>query len=128
MTENEIATQVMYAANKVHVELGPGLLESLYRGALVHEISKRDLEVKAEVVVPAFYDGIEITEGLMVDLVVENKVLVEVASIEKTTLFHEQHLRTTLRLSGKRLGLLINFGEALIKNGITWVVNDIEIS
>ena len=86
------------------------------------------MEVKAEVLVPAFYDGIEITEGLLVDLVVENKVFVEVTSIEKTTLFHEQHLRTTLRLSGKRLGLLINFGEALIKNGITWIVNDIEMS
>jgi GxxExxY protein len=128
MTENEIATQVVYAANKVHVDLGPGLLESLYIGALVHEINKRGLKVEAEVVVPAFYDGIEITEGLLIDLVVENKVFVEVTSIEKTTFFHEQHLRTTLRLSGKRIGLLINFGEALIKNGITWIMNDVEIS
>jgi GxxExxY protein len=123
MTENEIATIVVDAAYKVHVALGPGLLESVYQTALVHELGKRGLNVIVEKVIPVIYDGVKIAEGFRADLIVEEKVIIELKSVEKILPVHKKQWLTYLKLADKRLGLLINFGAPLIKHGITRIVN-----
>jgi len=126
MTENEIATVVVDAAYKVHVALGPGLLESVYSIVLPHELRKRGLNVLVEQAIPVVYDGITISEGFRADLIVEGKLIVELKSVEKVQPDHKKQLLTYLRLADKRLGLLINFGSPLIKQGITRVVNSLK--
>jgi GxxExxY protein len=126
MTENEIATIVVDAAYRVHVTLGPGLLESVYSVALAHELKKRGLIVAIEHTIPVVYDGVKISNGFRADIIVENKVIVELKSVEKVIPVHKKQLLTYLRLSDKRLGLLINFGAPLIKQGITRVVNGLK--
>jgi GxxExxY protein len=123
MTENDIARQIVDAAFKVHTRLGPGLLESVYSVVLEHELTQRGLTVVREVPVPIEYEGIRFNEGFKADLIVENFVIVELKSVEKFAPVHSKQLLTYLRLTGKRLGLLINFGEALIKDGIRRIVN-----
>ena len=126
MTENEISKIVVDAAYKVHVALGPGLLESVYQIALVHELEKRGLDVVVEKVIPVIYDGVMISDGFRADLIIEDKVIIELKSVEKTLPVHKKQLLTYLRLADKRLGLLINFGAPLIKHGITRIVNRLE--
>ena len=126
MTENEIAKIIVDAAFKVHTTLGPGLLESVYEGALVYELEKRGLKVVRQQAVPAVYETIRFEEGFRADVVVEGKVMVEIKSVEKLNPAHHKQLLTYLRLADKKLGLLINFGEALIKNGIKRVVNGLK--
>jgi GxxExxY protein len=126
MTENEIATVVVDAAYRVHVALGPGLLESVYQAALIHELGKRELDVVVEKVIPVVYGGVEIAEGFRADLVIEDKVIIELKSVEKILPVHKKQLLTYLRLADKRLGLLINFGAPFIKHGITRIVNRLE--
>lgn len=126
MTENEIATIIVNSAYKVHVTLGPGLLESVYSVALAHELKKRNLKIASEQSIPVFYDGMQIADGFRADLIVENKVIVELKSVERVIPVHKKQLLTYLRLADKRLGLLINFGAPLIKHGITRVVNGLE--
>lgn len=126
MTENEIAKIIVDAAYKVHVTLGPGLLESVYHRALVYELQKRGLQVNSEVSISVIYDGVHLGEGFRADIIVEDKVIVELKSVEKVAPVHKKQLLTYLRLSDKRLGLLINFGARLIKHGITRVVNGLE--
>jgi GxxExxY protein len=126
MTENEIAKVIVDAAFKVHTTLGPGLLESVYEDALAHELAKRGLKVVREQAVPVIYDTIQFEEGFRLDLLVEDKVVVEIKSVEKLHPVHHKQVQTYLRLADKRLGLLINFGEALIKNGIKRVVNGLK--
>ena len=123
MTENEIATQVVDAAFKVHTALGPGLLESVYEVVLTHELQKRGLRVARQTPIPITYEGISFDEGFRADLIVEEAVIVEIKSIEAVAPVHKKQLLTHLRLTNRKLGLLINFGEALIKNGISRVVN-----
>ena len=123
MTENEIARQVVDAAYKVHTGFGPGLLESVYEVVLAYELKKRGLESERQVAVPVQYDSLVFEEGFRADVIVENKVIIEVKSIEKVAAVHKKQLLTYLRLADKRLGLLINFGEELIKSGISRVVN-----
>ncbi len=123
MHENEIARLIVDAAYKVHSTLGPGLLESVYEAALSHEVQQRGLTVFRQVAVPVVYEGISFDEGFRADLLVAGKVIVELKSVEKVAPVHKKQLLTYLRLADKRLGLLINFGEALIKDGITRVVN-----
>ena len=123
MTENEIATVVVDAAYQVHVRLGPGLLESVYETVLAYELTRRGLRVVRQQPIPIVYDQITFEEGFRADLVVEEKVIVELKSVEKVQPVHKKQLLTYLRLSDRRLGLLINFGEALIKDGISRVVN-----
>jgi GxxExxY protein len=123
MTENEIAKIIVDAAFKVHTTLGPGLLESVYEGALVHELEKRGMQVVRQQAIPVIYDTICFEEGFRADVVVEDKVIVEIKSVEKLHPVHHKQVQTYLRLADKRLGLLLNFGEALIKNGIKRVVN-----
>ena len=126
MTENEVAKIVVDAAFKVHSKLGPGLLESVYTVALAYELRKRGLKVEREVPVPFRYEDIQFEEGFRADLIVDDKVIIELKSIEELALVHKKQLLTYLRLMDKRLGLLINFGEAMFKDGVSRVVNKLE--
>jgi GxxExxY protein len=123
MSENEIARIIVDAAYKVHVALGPGLLESVYEAALEYELMKRGLKVNRQVILPVIYESVRIDEGYRADLIVEGKVIVELKSVEQVAPVHKKQLLTYLRLADKRSGLLIDFGDALIKNGITRVAN-----
>ena len=123
MNENEIAEVIVEASFKIHRDLGPGLFESVYETLLAHELQKQQLCISRQVVIPIVYNGIKFDEGFRADLVVENSVIVELKSIEKLSAVHKKQLLTYLRLNNKKLGLLINFGENLLKNGITRVVN-----
>jgi GxxExxY protein len=121
--ENELAEIVVDASFQIHRTLGPGLLESAYEAILVHELQKRGLSVAAQVSVPVIYESVRLDAGFRADLIVEDSVIVELKSLEKMAPVHKKQLTTYLKLSGKRLGLLINFGEELIKDGITRIVN-----
>jgi len=123
MTENEMARLVVDAAYHVHRRLGPGLLESVYEVALVHELKKRGLRAERQVAVPVEYDGIRFDEGFRADVIVEDKLILELKSVESVHKVYKKQLLTYLRLADKRLGLLINFGAELIKDGIARVVN-----
>jgi len=126
MTENEIGKIVVDAAIKVHRALGPGLLESVYELVLAHKLGKSGLDVDRQVPVSIEYDGILFDEGFRADIIVEKKVILELKSVEKVTAAHKKQIQTYLRLTGKKLGFLLNFGEALMKQGITRAVNNLE--
>jgi GxxExxY protein len=123
MNENQIAKCVLDAAFKLHSSLGPGLLESVYEIILAHELRKLGLEVERQKAIPIQYDGIVLEEGFRVDLVVGSSVVVELKSVEALSAVHAKQVLTQLRLSGLKLGLLINFGEAHLKNGIRRLIN-----
>jgi GxxExxY protein len=123
MTENEIARVVVNAAYQAHTRLGPGLLESVYELVLVHELRKRGLDARRQVPIAIEYDGMRFDEGFRADVIVENKVILELKSVESVHRVHKKQLLTYLRLADMRLGLLINFGAELIKDGISRVVN-----
>lgn len=123
MTENEIGRIIVDAAISVHRELGPGLLETVYEVALSKELEWRRLSVKRQVPVPIQYRGTRFDEGFRADIIVESKVILELKSVESVTAAHKKQLLTYLRLTGLRLGFLLNFGEALMKSGITRIVN-----
>jgi GxxExxY protein len=126
MTENEIAKMIVDAAYHIHVRLGPGLLESVYQEVMVYELRKRGLDVLAKEPVPIVYDDLQFDKAYEADLIVEQKVIVELKSLEVIHPVHKKQLLTYLRLSDKRLGLLINFGEASIKDGITRIANRLQ--
>ncbi|MGB9082651.1 MAG: GxxExxY protein [Desulfuromonadaceae bacterium] len=121
--ENELAGIVVDASLQIHRILGPGLLESAYEAILVHELQKRGLSVAVQVPVPVIYESVRLDVGFRADIIVEDSVIVELKSLEKIAPVHKKQLTTYLKLSGKRLGLLINIGEELIKDGITRIVN-----
>lgn len=123
MTENEIAKVIVNVAFMIHTTLGPGLLESVYETVMAHELVKRGLHVERQVIIPIVYDGIMMAEAFRADLIVNGLVIVELKSVEAIAPVHPKQLLTYLRLSNKKLGLLINFGAPLIKNGITRIVN-----
>ena len=123
MTENEIGTVVVDRAVQLHIELGPGLLESVYEVTLAYELSEAGLEVKRQVPVPITYRGIQFDEGFVADIIVENKVILELKSVEKIAKVHKKQLLTYLRLTGMKLGYLLNFGEAIMKTGISRIIN-----
>jgi len=123
MTENEIAKEIVDAAYKVHTTLGPGLFESVYEAALAYELERRGLGVVRQQPIPVVYESIQFEEGFRADLIVESKVIIELKSLEAVHPVHKKQLITYLRLANKRLGLLINFGEVKIKDGITRLVN-----
>ena len=123
MTENEIAKVIVDAAYHIHRKLGPGLLETVYEVLLARALSSRGLDIKRQAPIPIVFDGIKFNEGFKADLVVEEKVIVELKSVEQIAPVHKKQLLTYLRLADKRLGLLINFGSSLIKDGIFRVVN-----
>jgi GxxExxY protein len=123
MTENEIAKEIVDAAYRIHTTLGPGLLESVYEAVMVHDLKNRKLNVERQKPIPVVYEDVRLDEGFRADLLVEDKVIVELKSVETIAPVHKKQLLTYLRLADKRLGLLINFGVAKIKDGITRVVN-----
>ena len=126
MTENEIAKQIVDAAFKIHTTLGPGLLESVYEAVLNYELQKRGLHVDRQVPIAVVYEALRFEEGFRADLIVEGKVIIELKSVEKIAAVHKKQVLTYLRLTGKRLSLLINFNEELIKNGITRIANGLQ--
>jgi GxxExxY protein len=126
MRENEIGTVVIETAIAVHRELGPGLFETVYEVVLAHELAQRGLKVERQVPIPIAYKGIRFDEGFRADMIVEGKVIMELKSVESVTPAHKKQLQTYLRLTGCKLGYLLNFGEALMKNGITRCVWGLE--
>ena len=126
VTENEIGKLVIDSAIAVHRELGPGLLETVYEVVLAHELRQRGLAVERQVPISIELRGIKFDEAFRADIVVEGKVIVELKSVEQVTRTHKKQLQTYLRLTGCKLGFLLNFGEALMKKGITRAVNGLE--
>ena len=124
MELNKVSSQIIQAAITVHKELGPGLLESVYQSCIVIELENMGMKVDSQVALPIVYRGRQIHEqGLRLDLLVNNKVVVELKSVEKVEPVHKKQLLTYLRLADKPLGLLINFNESLLKDGITRIIN-----
>jgi GxxExxY protein len=122
MNEELIAREVVDAAIAVHRTLGPGLLESVYEVVLVDELRSRGLEVQRQVPVSIHYRGRVISDAFRADIIVERKVILELKSVERFTGLHRKQLLTYLRLTGTRLGFLLNFNQALMKNGIARVI------
>jgi len=123
MIENEITKICIDTAYKIHTKIGPGLLESAYQAILVYELKKNGLHVDSEIPMPIHYEDIHLDVGFRADLIVENKIIIELKSIEKVADVHKKQLLTYLRISGLHVGLLINFGAPLIKDGIFRIVN-----
>ena len=126
MNENEIGKIIVDAALTVHRALGPGLLEIVYEVTLAHELEQRCLRVQRQVPIAIEYAGIQFEEGFRADLIVEDKVIVELKSVEKISGAHKKQVQTYLKLSKLKLGFLLNFNEELIKQGITRCVNQLE--
>ena len=126
MTENELAQIVVDAAYQIHRKLGPGLFELVYKVVLVHELRKQGLQVEAEVPIPVIWDDVHLEIGFKADVIVNGKLILELKSVEAVHSVHKKQLLTYLRLTDCRLGLLINFGDELIKDGISRVVNGLE--
>jgi len=122
MTENEIGKVVVDAALKVHRELGPGLLETVYEVVLAGELERRGLRVERQVPVPIVYAGLRFEEGFRADMIVEGKVILELKSVEQIGKVHAKQVFTYLKLKGLKLGYLLNFGANLMKAGIERVV------
>jgi GxxExxY protein len=128
MTENEIGKVIVDAALAVHRELGPGLLESVYEVALAYELEQRGLLVKRQLPISIHYKQMTFDDAFRADIVIDDKVIIELKSVEQVSEAHKKQLLTYLRLTGCKLGFLLNFGEALMKRGITRTVNGIEDS
>jgi len=123
MNENEIGHIVVDAAVTIHKDLGPGLLESVYEAVLAHALSNRGLVVQRQVLISVEYSGQRFDEGFRADIIIEGKVILELKSVETMKSVHKKQLLTYLRLSGMRLGFLLNFGVPLMKDGIVRIVN-----
>ena len=125
MTENEISNVIFNAALKVHKALGPGLLESAYEECLFYELEKQGLNVERQKALPLVYEEVKMEIGYRVDIMVESKVIIELKAVEALNDVHLAQILTYLKLSGCKLGMLINFNVTLIKNGIRRVVNNL---
>ncbi|MCX2679414.1 GxxExxY protein [Galbibacter sp. EGI 63066] len=125
MTENEISKIAVDLCYKIHVKLGPGLLESVYESVLYYELNGKGLKVERQKPLPVVWDDLKMDVGFRTDLIIENKVILELKSVETIAPVHPKQLLTYLRLTDLKLGLLINFNEPLIKNGITRIVNNL---
>ena len=123
MNENDIGTIIIETAIDIHRKLGPGLLETVYETILFHGLVQKKLHVQKQMPIPILFEGIEFEEGFRADLVVENKVIIELKSVEKVANIHKKQLLTYLKLSKMKLGYLINFNEELLKNGIKRIIN-----
>ena len=123
MTENEISKAIVHTCYQMHVELGPGLFESVYEEILNYELQKAGFIVLRQHAIPVFWGQIKMDHGFRADLIVNNKVLVELKSVESIAVLHKKQVLTYLKLTGLKLGLLINFNEELIKDGIYRIVN-----
>ncbi len=125
MTENETSKIIVDCAYKIHVRLGPGLLESVYEVVLAYELEQRGCKVVRQQEIPVVYEAVRLEIGFRADLIVNDNVIVEIKSIEAVSPVHLKQLRTYLMLADKKLGLLINFNVELIKDGIRRVVNNL---
>ena len=123
MDENEISKIIVDTAFKIYLKLGPGLLESVYEGIFAYELKQKGLYVESQVVIPVVWDSLKFDHGYRADLIVNQKVLIELKSVEKLLPVHGKQVRTYLKLTGLKLGMLINFNEDKLTNGITRVVN-----
>jgi GxxExxY protein len=123
--ENYLAKVIVDTCFHIHVKLGPGLFESVYEEVLHYELCKKGFLVKRQHPIPVIWDNIEMDLGFRADLIVEDLVLIEIKSVKTLELVHKKQLMTYLKLTGFKLGLLVNFNEALIKNGIARIVNDL---
>ncbi|MBC2593018.1 GxxExxY protein [Ruficoccus amylovorans] len=123
MTENEIGREVVDAAIELHRELGPGLLESVYESVLARLLAERGIEVERQVSIPVTFRNMRFEEGFRADIVAGRKVILELKSVEAITRAHQKQLLTYLRLTGLKLGFVLNFGEELMKNGIKRIIN-----
>jgi len=124
-TENEIASIIVDCSYHIHVKLGPGLLESVYEEILYYELTKRGLKVERQKPLPVVWDNLKLNLGYRTDLIVGNKVIIEIKSVEEIHPVHPKQLLTYLKLTKLKLGLLINFNSPLIKTGITRIVNNL---
>lgn len=125
MTENELSSIIIGAAIEVHTELGSGLLESVYERCLFHELKEIGLEVERQVDLPVIYKDCCLNAGFRLDLLIQNKVIIEVKAVKELSDIHLAQTMTYLRLSNTKLGLLINFNETRLKHGIKRVVNNL---
>jgi len=125
MIENELSHEIIKAAIQLHKEVGPGLLESVYENALAFELEETGLLVRQQVPMPFEYKSVMLEVGYRIDLIVQNKVIVEIKSLENLAPVHFAQTLTYLKLSGLKLGLLINFNTKLLKDGITRIVNNL---
>lgn len=123
MTENELAKIIVNCCYKIHTSLGPGLLESVYEEILSYELKKENIQIKRQQGIPVIYDDVKMELGFRADIIVEDKVIIEIKSVESIAPVHQKQLLTYLKISGMKLGLLVNFNEALIKYGIHRIVN-----
>ncbi len=125
LNENKISASIIDAAIEVHRVLGgPGLLESIYEEALAYELERRKIPVKRQLPVPVLYKGVPIRDALQLDLLVDDCVIVEVKATESLLKIHAAQILTYLRLTQRKLGLVLNFGQPLLRDGITRVVNN----
>ena len=125
MTENEISYKIIGAALELHKSIGPGLLESAYENALMYDLKELGLEVKQQVPMPFIYKEVKMEVGYRIDLLIENKVIIEIKSLENLAPVHFSQTLTYLKLSNLKLGLLINFNTKLLKSGIHRIVNNL---
>lgn len=125
MTENEIGNKLISTAVSIHQELGPGLLETVYEIILEKELQRQGIKVERQVPVEIEYQGIKFKEAFRADLIIANKVIVELKCVERINNVHKKKLLTYLRLTGIKLGYLLNFSEILMRNGITRAVNQL---
>ena len=125
MTENEVAKIIVNTAYNIHIKLGPGLLESVYEEIMYYELKKQGLRVERQKAIPVFWDDLKMPIGFRTDLIVEGKVIIELKSVEAVAPVHPKQLLTYLRITDLKLGLLINFNDKLIKDGITRIVNNL---
>lgn len=125
MTENDLSKIIVDCCYQIHNKLGPGLFESVYEKVLCYELNKRNLSFKQQQGIPVYYEGNKMDLGFRADIIVENKVIIEIKSIEAIAPIHQKQLLTYLKLTDLKLGLLVNFNEALIKKGIQRIVNNL---
>jgi len=123
LNENDIGSIIVDCAVKLHKELGPGLLESVYEPILAKQLERAGLSVQRQVAVPIQFDGLSFDEGFRADLIVNQLVIIELKSVEKVHSVHKKQLLTYLKLTGLKLGYLLNFGDELMKNGMTRIIN-----
>lgn len=123
MTENELSSKIIGASIEVHKQLGPGLLESTYEVCLGHELKSMGLEVKQQIPLPVIYKDIKLNAGYRIDMIVENKIIVEIKSVDALAPIHTAQILTYLKLKDLKLGLLINFNEIKVVDGIKRIIN-----
>jgi len=123
MDENEIGKYIVDCAVQINREIGPGLLETVYEVVLAHQLRQRGHQVERQVAIPIEYNGLRLDEGFRADIIVEDRVIIELKCVEKLNNAHKKQLLTYLRLTDMHLGYLLNFSESLMKNGITRTVN-----